>query len=303
MKTMLIGAILNFILDPIFIFVFDMGIGGVALATVISMFIGMIWVLRHFTHKETNVRLRWHNIRFNWSNTIAVVSIGVAPFITHLLASAVNIFRNRSLYEYGMLSPIDFYNGDLAVAGGGINQSVAMLSLMFMFGISQGTQPILGYNYGAGHLGRVRDTFKIARKINFTMGLIGSAIAVFLPGIVARIFTSDPQLISVVETSLPIELGALWAVGIQVTGVQFFQSLGKAARSLLLSVSRQLIFLVPLLVILPSIIGLEGIWYSFIAADTLSMILCLTMTTTYFKRLAHPYDRKKKRGNTENLDN
>ena len=120
MKTMLIGAVLNFVLDPVFLFVFHMGIAGVALATVISMFIGMIWVLHHFTRPDTNVRLRVGNFKFNWGYTLAIVSIGVAPFVTHLMASIVNIYKNRLLYDYGMTSPIDFYSGDLAVAANGV---------------------------------------------------------------------------------------------------------------------------------------------------------------------------------------
>lgn len=293
MKTMLIGAVLNFVLDPLFLFVFDMGIAGVALATVISMFVGMIWVLHHFTRPDTNVKLRVRNFKFNWGYTLAIVSIGVAPFVTHLMASIVNIYKNRLLYDYGMTSPIDFYSGDLAVAANGVIQSVAMLTLMFMFGISQATQPILGYNYGAGNLGRVRDTFRIARKMNFLIGVIGASITLIWPGIVARAFTSDPQLIAVCEVGLRIELAAMWAVGIQVTGVQFFQSLGKAARALLLSFSRQLIFLVPALAILPRVMGLTGVWTALPVADVLSMILCMTMTSSYFRKLAHPYSRPK----------
>lgn len=293
MKTMLIGAVLNFVLDPVFLFVFHMGIAGVALATVISMFIGMIWVLHHFTRPDTNVKLRVRNFKFNWGYTLAIVSIGVAPFVTHLMASIVNIYKNRLLYDYGMTSPIDFYSGDLAVAANGVIQSVAMLTLMFMFGISQATQPILGYNYGAGNLGRVRDTFRIARKMNFLIGVLGASVTLIWPGIVARAFTSDPQLIAVCEVGLRIELAAMWAVGIQVTGVQFFQSLGKAARALLLSFSRQLIFLVPALAILPRVMGLTGVWTALPVADVLSMILCLTMTSSYFRKLAHPYGRPK----------
>lgn len=293
MYTMMIGAVLNFILDPVFLFVFDMGIAGVALATVISMFVGMLWVLHHFTRKETNVRLHLRNMKYNWGYTLAIVSIGVAPFVTHLMSSMVNIFKNRTLYDYGMLSPIDFYDGDLAVAANGVIQSVAMLTLMFMMGVSQATQPILGYNFGAGKLGRVRDTFRIARKTNFIIGLIGASVTLLFPEVVARAFTSDPQLIAVCKVGLRIELAAMWAVGIQVNGVQLFQSLGKAARALLLSFSRQLIFLVPALAILPSLMGLAGVWTAFPVADVTSMILCFTMTGAYFHKLAHPYKRSK----------
>lgn len=296
MKTMLIGAVLNFILDPIFIFVFDMGISGVAWATVISMFVGMIWVLSHFTSKKTNVRLHWRNIRYNRSNALAILSIGVAPFVTHFMASLVNIVKNRSLYDYGMVSEIDFFNGDLAIAANGVIQSVAMMTLMFMMGISQATQPILGYCYGAGKLGRVRDTFRFAQRINFLFGLVGTIVTLLIPSLVARIFTPDPQLIEVCKAQMRVELLALWAVGIQVTGVQFFQSLGKAGRALLLSSSRQLIFLVPALLLLPKVMGLAGVWAAWPASDILSMILSITMTGAYLRKLAHPYRSSSKLG-------
>lgn len=284
MYTMLIGAVLNFILDPIFIFGFGWGIQGAAIATVISMVIGMIWVLRHFLSKDSLLQIRPKYFKLHKRYVLSILSIGVSPFMVQLLASLVNVIKNASLYKYGQLSPITEYSGDMAVASMGIVSSIAMLILMVTFGISQGIQPIIGYNYGAANYARVKKTFKLAAAFNVSLGLIGALMAVFIPNLLARIFTQDPHLISVSATAISVEIMAMWAVGFQITSVQFFQSIGKAWRAMILSFSRQAIFLIPLLLILPRFYGIMGVWAASPVADVLSASLSVIFVTVYFKK-------------------
>lgn len=147
MYTMLIGAILNTILDPIFIFGFGWGIKGAAISTVISMFIGMIWVMNHFTRKNSYLQIRPRFFRLRWKYIISIVSIGISPFSIQLCFSLIHSIKNRQLYTFGEHSATSFYNGDLAIAAFGIVFGIAMLILMTIFGISQGIQPIVGFNY------------------------------------------------------------------------------------------------------------------------------------------------------------
>ena len=283
MYTMMIGAFLNFILDPLFIFVFHMGIRGVGIATVISMFIGTVWVLNHFLSKEAYLKIRYQNFKLKKRHILGIVSIGVAPFLVQLLASLTTFIKNTSLQKYGALSDITLHNGDLAVASFGIVSSIAMMILMVSFGFSHGMQPIVGYNFGAGNMKRVKETFFLAAKINVTVGFIGAMIALLAPDILTRIFTGDPELIHVSRTAMAIELVATWCACFQVTTVQFFQSIGYAGKSIAISLSRQLIFLVPLLLLLPLSFGVKGVWYSTPISDVMAAILSVIMVWHYFK--------------------
>lgn len=285
MYTMLIGAVLNTILDPIFIFGFKWGISGAAWATVISMFVGMIWVLRHFMRKDSFLRIRPKFFKLHWEYIISIVGIGVSPFSIQLCFSLINTIKNRQLYAFGQQSAGSFYSGDLAVASFGIVSSIAMLILMTIFGISQGTQPIIGYNYGAGNWDRVRKTYRISSIMNVIIGFVGAVIAYFFADALARIFTPDRQLVAVAAHAISIELLATWAVGMQITSVQFFQSLGSVWRSLILSLSRQVLFLIPLVLILPHYFGVDGVWIASPVADILSAILSLIFVIIFFRKM------------------
>ncbi len=284
MYTMMIGAVINFVLDPLFIFVLGWGIRGAAVATVISMVVGMVWVLRHFLSKDSLLQIRTKYFRLQRQYVLGIISIGISPFMIQILASLVIVIKNTSLYRYGQLSPITEFSGDQAVASLGIVNSIAMLILMVTFGISQGIQPIIGYNYGAGNYERVKKTFKLAVIVNVSLGLIGSLLAFFAPTLLARVFTQDPHLIKVSATAISIEIIAMWAVGFQITSVQFFQSIGKAWRAMVLSFSRQAIFLIPLLLVLPSAFGVMGVWMAPPIADVLSASLSIIFVTLYFRR-------------------
>ncbi|HTN67955.1 MAG TPA: MATE family efflux transporter [Dysgonamonadaceae bacterium] len=267
MYTMLIGAALNIILDPIFIFVFGMGIAGVAWATVISMFIGMLFVMHHFTRKTTSLRLRKKNMRFEKDILIAIVSIGLSPFFMQVAASGVAVLMNTSLKNYG---------GDLAIGAYGILMSLLMLITMFVIGLNQGLQPIIGYNYGAEIYNRVKATFYYGIKISTIVTTLGFLFGVFFPRLFAQAFTSDLQLLDLAENAMRISILAFPLVGSQVVISGYFQSVGQAKKSIILSLSRQLIFLIPSIIILPRMFGLDGVWAATPVSDFLASLLAFT---------------------------
>lgn len=266
MITMLIGAVFNIILTPIFLYVFDLGIKGVAWATVISMFIGMLFVMAHFTHRNSLLRLRWKYVRLHKKIVLSILSIGISPFSMQVAASCVAVLLNTSLHRNG---------GDLAVGAYGIINTIVMTFVMLIMGLNQGTQPIIGYNYGAGNYARVKETLfyslKIATLITTTTFIFGQ----FFPRLFASAFTNDAELIAITERGLRFTIAAFPLVGIQIVASSFFQSLGYATKSIIQSLSRQLIFLVPSIIIFPRLWGLDGIWIGMPIADTLAAILSI----------------------------
>lgn len=264
MYTMLIGAVLNVILDPIFLFVFDMGIRGVAIATVISMFIGMLFVMHHFTLKSSVIRLRMSNIRLNWKIVLAIVSIGVSPFSMQVAASGVAVLMNTSLIKYG---------GDLAVGAFGIWNSFAMIIILLIVGLNQGAQPIIGYNYGAKNYNRVKETLFYSIKVGTVISVIGFIAGTFFPRQLSSIFTTDKELLDIAENGIKIAVIAFPVVGFQIVVSNFFQSIGYAMKAVIQSLSRQLLFLVPAIIILPRFWGLNGVWGANPIADTLAALL------------------------------
>ena len=271
MYTMLIGAVLNMILDPIFIFVFGMGIAGVAWATIISMFLGMLFVMHHFTRSSSTLRLRKKNMRFEKSILIAIVSIGLSPFFMQVAASGVAVLMNTSLKDYG---------GDLAIGAYGILMSIFMLIIMFVIGLNQGLQPIIGYNYGAEIYSRVRTAFNYGIKIATVVTTLGFLLGFFFPRLFARAFTSDVQLLDLAENAMRISIVAFPLVGFQIVISGYFQSIGQAKKSIILSLSRQIIFLIPSIIILPRLFGLNGVW----AATPLSDFLAAALALIFFLR-------------------
>ncbi|WP_436414858.1 MATE family efflux transporter [Petrimonas sp.] len=266
MVTMLIGAVLNIILDPIFIFVFKLGIAGVAWATVISMFVGMLFVMHHFVQKSSLIRLRKENIRLNKPIVLAIVSIGLSPFFMQVAASGVAVLLNTSLLKHG---------GDLAVGAYGILNSMLLIIIMTVVGLNQGTQPIIGYNYGAKNFMRVRDTFYYTVKIATIITSTGFIIGMFFPRQFAAAFTNDQALLDIAENGIRLSLIAFPLVGFQVVAGNFFQSIGQAKKAIIQSLSRQIIFLVPALLIFPTLFGLNGVWIAMPVSDFLASLLSL----------------------------
>ncbi len=274
MITMLIGALLNIILDPVFIFVFDLGIRGVAWATVISMFVGMLFVMHHFLQDSSLIRLRKENIRLNKEIVLAIVSIGLSPFFMQVAASGVAVLLNTSLLKHG---------GDLAVGAYGILNAMLLIIIMTVVGLNQGTQPIIGYNYGAGNFLRVKETFFYAVKVATIITSAGFIVGMFFPRQFAGAFTGDQALLEIAENGIRLSLLAFPLVGFQVVAGNFFQSIGQAKKAIVQSLSRQIIFLVPGLLIFPAWLGLNGVWIAMPVSDFLASLLSLYLLVGQIK--------------------
>lgn len=276
MITMLIGAVFSVILTPIFLYGFDLGIKGVAWATVISMFIGMLFVMHHFLQEGSLIRLNWKNIRLDRKIIASIISIGMSPFSMQVAASGVALLMNTSLLRYG---------GDLAVGAYGIINTVLMIFLIIILGLNQGTQPIIGYNYGAGNYRRVRETLFYSLKIASLITVAGFLVGTFFPGLFAAAFTSDAELMDITERGIRISVAAMPLVGFQIVSSSFFQSIGFAAKSIIQSLSRQLIFMIPGIIFLPRIWGLDGLWIAMPVSDTLAALLSIYLLLVQLKQL------------------
>ncbi|MDD2480744.1 MAG: MATE family efflux transporter [Lutispora sp.] len=264
MVTMLIGAILNTILDPIFIFVFRWGIKGAALATILSQAVSGTWVLYYFFYGNSLLKVRKANLRVKPEILRSIIAIGLAPFSMQLAASVLIIFMNKGLTEYG---------GDIAVSAMGVINNIAMLFMMTVFGINQGAQPIIGFNYGAKKYDRVKTTLKYAIGAATTVVTIGFILTRLFPTQIIGIFSDDPQLIELGAKGLKRFLIFWPIVGFQVVSSSYFQAVGKAKQSMFLSLSRQVIILIPMIIILPKFLGLIGLFTAGPVADLVSSIL------------------------------
>ena len=264
MATMLISAILNTALNPLFIFVFKLGIAGSALATVIAQAASAIWVMSFIMSKKSIIRLRRRNLRLDMHIVWEICKIGMSPFLMQVAASVVTVLYNFSLLRY---------SGELGVAAIGVINRVVILILMPIFGISQGVQPILGYNYGAKYFGRVKEVMRLGIIAATAISVAGFAAAQLFATEIIRIFTDNPELIAVGAQGLKILLIMLPLIGFQIIGANFFQATGKAKYAILLSMSRQVIILIPALIILPELFGLYGIWIAGPVADAVSTSL------------------------------
>lgn len=265
MGTMLIGAILNTILDPIFIFWFGWGVTGAAVATVISHIVSCIWVLSYFISQKSDLRVRFKSLRVEASVLMKIVAIGFAPCSMQLAASLINLILNQQLLQYG---------GDIAISGMGIVFSINTIFMMPIFGINQGLQPIIGYNFGARHFNRVREALRL--------GLFGATGLVTLGWLVTRLFPTtlismfgrgDVQLLDMGRHAMRLALLVFPVVGVQVVGSGYFQAVGKPKKAALLSLSRQLLLLVPALLIVPRFLGLSGVFLSMPLADLAASLI------------------------------
>ena len=279
MYTMVLGAVLNTILNPLFIFGLHLGVAGSALATVISQFITAGWVLFYFLGSRALLKLRLKNLRLKRLFVKDILAIGISPFSMQLVGSIVTILLNKTLVSYG---------GDLSIAAMGVINSIAMLIFMPIFGIGQGAQPILGYNYGARKYGRVKQTLKLSVIGATAVMIFGFIVVELFPVAIMSLFSKDPELIRIGSNGLRIFLVMLPIIGFQVTAVNYFQATGKPRKSLFLSLSRQLIFLVPMLLILPKFWGLTGVWLAGPVADFASAGLTVVWLSKDLKQLDSP---------------
>jgi putative MATE family efflux protein len=284
MYTMVVCALINVILDPIFIFVFHWGIQGAAIATNISYLVGTIWVLWHFMLPNSIIKFYRKNFRLEKDIVMSIISIGMSPFSMQLAASFIFILINTTLLQYG---------GDLAIGAFGIINSINTLIIMIIIGLNQGTQPIIGYNFGAGLFHRMFKTLKLGVIIATGISTFGYIIGTFYPDVLSAFFTRDIGLRSIASKALQISIAVYPIIGFQIVVTNFFQSIGKANISIFLSLTRQFLFLVPSLIILPPIFGLTGAWAAMPVSDGLATIVSAT-TILYFIR-------KFKRNNVETI--
>lgn len=280
MYTMLIGALLNIVLDGLFIYGFGWGIGGAAAATVISMAVSAAFVMHHFLQRDSVIQFRRRNFVVSSRQILAITSIGISPFAVQLLGSLSNVLINRGFIA---ASP-SVEAADQAIGALGIINSYAMMGFMIMLGISQGMQPIVGFNHGAGLHRRVFKATVAATTVSCLVGVVFTLVGIAFPRAICRIFTSHPEILDASVNALTLCIYCFAFVGTQVIATQLFQSIGHARKAFCLSISRQALFLIPLLLILPRVHGVDGVWLSLPLADLLSGILGLGLMTYYFRQ-------------------
>ncbi|WMJ81823.1 MATE family efflux transporter [Clostridium sp. MB40-C1] len=276
MITMIIGAALNIILDPIFIFVFHMGVKGAAIATVISQTANAVWVISHFRSKKSVLKLKKENLKLDLKIVKGIVAIGMAPFAIQVAGSAVNILLNKQLIVY---------SGDSAIGAMGVINSISMLIIMSIISVTQAAQPIIGYNYGAKLYSRVKKTLKLAVSGAVFIGIVSDVIIQLFPENIISIFNKEPNLIAIGSHGIKIFLCMLPIIGYQIIGSNYFQAIGKAKISMLLAMLRQVLVLIPLLLILPKHLGITGVWIAAPISDTIAFFITAFMFKKEVKKL------------------
>ncbi|MDP4090444.1 MAG: MATE family efflux transporter [Bacillota bacterium] len=277
MTTMLIGAALNFTVNPLLIFVFKLGVRGSALSTVISQFVTTAWTLLYFTRSGSLLRLKLKNMRLEMGIIKQIVAIGMSAFTMQLAASLVTVTFNSGLERYG---------GDLAIGAMALVNSVAMLVLMPIFGINQGVQPIIGYNYGAKNYHRVKEALKYAVMAATVITTVGFIFIELFPGQIIRVFNNNSaDLISMGTRGLAIFHVLLPIVGFTIVCTNYFTAVAKAKLSMLLGLLRQVIVLIPLIIILPKFFRLDGIWMAQPCADFITTVITALFIVTEMRKL------------------
>lgn len=264
MAAMLISAVLNIILDPIFIFSLNMGIWGAALATVLSQAATSIYVLFYFLSGKSLLRVSLRSLIPEWKIMRETVSVGLSAFSRQVAGSLLAVVLNNSLV---------FYGGDIAVAVYGVINRLLMVFIMPMFGVNQGFLPIVGYNYGARKMRRARESVKLASTVTTLIALFSAIIMFLFARQLISIFTDETELIEPAIFALRIVILAIPTIGVQVIASGMFQALGKAVPALFLSLLRQIIILIPLILVVPRFLGIDGIWISFPLADLISFAI------------------------------
>ena len=275
MALTIFTVVFNTILDPIFIFVFDMGIAGAAWATVIAQTVAMILVMRHFSDRSRAFHFEKGIFKFDPRVAKDSLTIGMGPFLMNTAACLVTLFINQQLRDY---------SGDLGIGSYGICNRFIFMFIMICMGLNQGMQPIAGYNYGAKQYSRVKEVFWMTAKFGTIVTTICFCIGMFIPRLAAGIFTHDEALLNMSAEGMRILTIGFPIVGFQMIGTNFFQCLGMVKKSIILSLSRQLLFLLPLLYSLPFWMGANGVWMSFPISDVLSALLTAILLRRLFKK-------------------
>lgn len=266
---------LNTLFDAIFILWWGWGIRGAAFATILSQAIALVWQLKLFSNPHQLLHFKRGIYRLKTDLVKNIISIGISPFLMNACACIIVLFMNNQFVRYG---------GDMTVGAYGIANSIGVVFIMFVMGVNQGMQPIAGYNYGAMQLDRVMKVLKLSIIAGTIIMSTGWAIAMFLPYYCVRLFTSDATLINMAIKGVRIDLLMFPVVGAQMVITNFFQCIGKVKISIFLSLSRQLLFLLPLLAFLPSWYGVDGVWAALPISDLVAVIVAVIMMTVYMKK-------------------
>ena len=268
-------VVFNTILDPIFIFVLDMGIAGAAWATVLAQTVSMVIVLRHFSDRERAFHFEKGIFKLDMRVAKDSLAIGMGPFLMNAAACLVTLFINQQLRDY---------SGDLGIGAYGICNRLIFMFIMICMGLNQGMQPIAGYNYGAKQYSRVKEVFWMTAKLGTVVTCICFIIGMFFPRVAVGIFTHDEALMEMASHGFRLLVIGFPIVGFQMIGTNFFQCLGMVKKSVILSLSRQILFLLPLLYALPIWHGASGVWISFPISDVLSALLTALLLRRLFKK-------------------
>jgi putative MATE family efflux protein len=275
MRVILLGAALNILLDPVFIFVFDMGIQGAAIATVLAMMVSAAYAMHHFFKPASFIRFRRYAFRPERRIVRNIIAIGLSPFLINAMASIINMVMNQMLVAHG---------GDIAIGANGIISGYGIVVVMIIFGLCQGMQPIVGYNYGAQQLKRVKDTYTLTVKAATVVTATSFVLAMLMPRQMAGVFTDDPALLDISTSAIRISFMAFAVIGFQIVTGQYFQSIGKTGSAIFLSLSRQAVFLLPALVVGAHYWGLTGVFAALPVSDFLATVVAALMVAPRLTR-------------------
>lgn len=283
MYATIFTVVMNIILVLVFIMWLGWGIRGAALATIISQATAMIYQLKLFTNKKEILHFKRGIYRLKSTLVKNIVGIGISPFLMNACTCVIVIFMNNQFVKYG---------GDLTVGSYGIANAIGTMFVMFIMGVNQGMQPIAGYNYGSQQIDRLMEVLKLSIITATCIMTVGWLIAMFLPYYCARMFTTDATLIAMSIHAIRINMLLFPIIGFQMVVTNFFQCIGKVQISIFLSLSRQLLFLLPLLAILPLFWGVDGVWYSLPASDLTAAIVAAIIMQIYMKKIKRQIQQK-----------
>ena len=286
MISVVIGAVCNIVLDPIFIFLFDMGVAGAALATIISQAVSCVWVVSFLCGKKTMLRLKKENLRLDPKVVLPCVALGAAAFIMQSSESIISVCFNSSLLKYG---------GDIAVGAMTILTSVMQFAMLPLQGIAQGAQPIASYNYGAGNVDRVKKTFRLLLTCCLTFSVILWAAVMIVPEFFVSIFTPEAELIEFAGRALRIYMAGMGLFGIQIACQMTFTSLGKAMNSIVVAVVRKFVLLLPLIYIVPHLVSdpTTGVYLAEPIADVIAVTFTAILFSVQFKKAMNALEKER----------
>lgn len=278
MIATILTVMINTLLDPLFIYTFNMGIKGAAVATILAQIISLAWLVKLFSQKKDLLHFKRGIYRLRKKLVENIIGIGLAPFFMNLASCFIVILINKGLHQY---------DGDLAIGAFGIVNRIVFLFVMIVMGLNQGMQPIAGYNFGAQQFHRVNQVMKMTVVIATLITTAGFLIGELIPTMAVSIFTTDQHLTRMASTGLQIVVLCFPIIGFQMVTSNFFQSIGMAQKAIILSLSRQVLILIPCLIILPMFWGAQGVWFSMPISDAMASLIAGAMLYKQFKQFKH----------------